>query len=170
MTQKEIDNFLANTKVYVNGKSGEIQEKLFSFGYGWNFGNPTKLGKIDIPFLFIHKNRCITYVDDMCYFKEHDYREITTEQILALELTEPIYRPFKNIEECWQEMLKHQPFGWLKMYKKSCEIVQIGRIFNSKYGGIMITWSSYPSQNFKVSEIFKNFAFMDGTPFGIKEE
>lgn len=24
---------------------------------------------------------------------------------------EPKYRPFKNKEECWQEMLKHQPFG-----------------------------------------------------------
>lgn len=24
---------------------------------------------------------------------------------------EPKYRPFKNAEECWQEMQKHQPFG-----------------------------------------------------------
>lgn len=24
------------------------------------------------------------------------------------------YRPFKDAEECWQEMQKHQPFGWLK--------------------------------------------------------
>lgn len=28
--------------------------------------------------------------------------------------SEPKYRPFKNAEECWQEMLKHQPFGWVK--------------------------------------------------------
>ena len=27
---------------------------------------------------------------------------------------EPKYRPFKDAEECWQEMLKHQPFGWVK--------------------------------------------------------
>mgnify|MGYP006982960635 CR=1 FL=1 len=27
---------------------------------------------------------------------------------------ETTYRPFKDAEECWQEMLKHQPFGWLK--------------------------------------------------------
>lgn len=27
---------------------------------------------------------------------------------------EPKYRPFKNAEECWTEMQKHQPFGWLK--------------------------------------------------------
>ena len=24
------------------------------------------------------------------------------------------YRPFKTQEECWDEMLKHQPFGWVK--------------------------------------------------------
>ena len=27
---------------------------------------------------------------------------------------EPKYRPFKSVEECWNEMQKHQPFGWLK--------------------------------------------------------
>lgn len=25
---------------------------------------------------------------------------------------EPKYRPFKDAEECWQEMLKHEPFGY----------------------------------------------------------
>lgn len=24
------------------------------------------------------------------------------------------YRPFSNKEECWQEMQKHQHFGWIK--------------------------------------------------------
>lgn len=27
---------------------------------------------------------------------------------------EPKFRPFKDAEECWQEMQKHQPFGWVK--------------------------------------------------------
>ena len=27
---------------------------------------------------------------------------------------ETTYRPFKDAEECWKEMLKHKPFGWLK--------------------------------------------------------
>lgn len=36
---------------------------------------------------------------------------------------EPSYRPFRNVEECWQEMLKHAPFGIMssknsKDYKK----------------------------------------------------
>ena len=24
------------------------------------------------------------------------------------------YRPFKDAEECFEEMKKHQPFGWIK--------------------------------------------------------
>lgn len=27
---------------------------------------------------------------------------------------EPKFRPFKDAEECWGEMQKHQPFGWVK--------------------------------------------------------
>ena len=162
MTRKEINEFLANTKVHVNGKSKEIQEKLFSLGYGWNFGNPTKLGKIDIPFLFIHKNRCITYVDDMRYFKEHDYREITAEQILSLELTEPSYKPFKSVEECWQEMLKHQPFGWVKR-------------IDTGYFANIATVSDYGIMFREGKEHFydtalKEYTFADDTPFGIKRD
>lgn len=28
--------------------------------------------------------------------------------------SEPKYRPFKDADECWQEMLKHQPLGWYR--------------------------------------------------------
>ena len=38
--------------------------------------------------------------------------------------TEPKYRPFENKEECWQEMLKHEPFGWVK-YKEGTSIPHI---------------------------------------------
>ena len=35
------------------------------------------------------------------------------------------YRPFKDAEECWNEMLKHQPFGWLKD-----DVIQLYNIIN----------------------------------------
>lgn len=116
MTQKEIDKFLADTKVYVNGKSKEIQEKLFSLGYKWNNGD-TDVCCTDDPFLFIYKDKSLTRSNEMNCFSQHENREITAEQILALEVTEPSYRPFKNQEECWNEMLKHEPFGWVKKNK-----------------------------------------------------
>lgn len=47
---------------------------------------------------------------------------------------EPKYRPFANAEECWAEMQKHQPFGWLKdsegcyLHIVSMEIKFIGAV------------------------------------------
>ena len=58
MTRKEINEFLANTKVYVNGKSKEIQEKLFSLGYSWIGGSANVLNT-NRPFLYIFKNKTI---------------------------------------------------------------------------------------------------------------
>ena len=43
--------------------------------------------------------------------------EFEGQKILHRIKPEPKCRPFKNQEECWQEMLKHQPFGWLKTKK-----------------------------------------------------
>ena len=113
MTLKEIRKILDNTKVYVNGKSRAIQEKLFSFGYGWGGRNHTEVSYVNEPFLFIYKQN-ITHSNDMHTFIECKHREISADEILSLEITEPSYRPFKSQEECWNEMQKHQPFGWIK--------------------------------------------------------
>ena len=81
---------------------------------------------------------------------------------------EPKYRPFKNQEECWNEMLKHQPFGWLKSIKKQ-EKVHIGRVFDAP-DYVLITLSINEGLNYSSSYLFGNYTFDDGTPFGIKEE
>ena len=82
--------------------------------------------------------------------------------------TEPKYRPFKSQEECWNEMLKHQPFGWLKSIKKQ-EKVHIGRIFDTP-DVVFITLSINEGLNYSSSYLFEEYTFDDGTPFGIKEE
>ena len=61
------------------------------------------------------------------------------------------YRPFNSAEECWQEMLKHQPFGWVKT--------------DSGYEPI---WHVNKGDDFNAT--FKYSTFADGTPYGIKEE
>ena len=38
---------------------------------------------------------------------------------------EPKYRSFKNAEECLDEMLKHQPFGWIKCKEGYFNIVYV---------------------------------------------
>ena len=78
------------------------------------------------------------------------------------------YRPFKTQEECWNEMLKHQPFGWLKTIKKQ-EKVHIGRVFEVKdFALIMLSINEGINNN--SIYFFNEYTFADGTPFGIKEE
>ena len=86
MTKEEIRKFLDNTKVYVNGKSREIQEKLFSFGY--SLGTCKTVNFTYKPFLFIHSNGKITYGDNMVNFMQHANKEISAEEILSLEVYE----------------------------------------------------------------------------------
>lgn len=74
----------------------------------------------------------------------------------------PEYRPFANAEECWQEMLKHQPFGWIK----------------GKVDGLLYLITAVVSQNdIRVDGVFlsldcieESYTFADGVPFGIKVE
>ena len=76
---------------------------------------------------------------------------------------EPQYRPFKSQEECWNEMLKHQPFGWIRNNdtQRLCNIGSIGR---NNYGVVIDNSILY----FDLA--FNTCNFVDGTPFGIKEE
>ena len=73
------------------------------------------------------------------------------------------YRPFKSQEECWNEMLKHQPFGWIRNNdtQRLCNIGSIGR----NNCGVVIDKSIL---YFDLA--FNTCNFIDGTPFGIKEE
>lgn len=72
---------------------------------------------------------------------------------------EPKYRSFKTQEEYWQEMLKHQPFWWVK--NKCGNIFNIIAIFKDSI--------KLNECNTYYSERYKQFKFIDGTPFGIKE-
>lgn len=70
---------------------------------------------------------------------------------------EPKYRPFNDAEECWQEMQKHEPFGWVK--DKKTNEYELIKLVAPKDGVI----DQYTC-------VFERCVFADGTPFGIKEE
>ena len=73
----------------------------------------------------------------------------------------PKYGPFETQEECWNEMLKHQPFGWVKSPRG--ELFCIDKVFEE---GIMYKHSSCHFNEYLEGQ----YSFVDGTPFGIKEE
>lgn len=78
---------------------------------------------------------------------------------------EPEYRPFKDADECWQEMLKHQPFGWLK-HKDDDEPYCILKITDSRISMIDVCEEV---AFYDYNETFKQYIFADGAPFGVKE-
>ena len=65
----------------------------------------------------------------------------------------PQYRPFESSEECWNEMLKHEPFGWIK-----------------DHDGIYFQIQCTDGSEGRFERSFKRFTFVDGKPFGVIEE
>ena len=76
---------------------------------------------------------------------------------------EPKFRPFKGAVECWQEMQKHQPFGWLKD-KNDGHLTLITVVDNNNMMALngRVGWDFLSMMN--------NYVFADGTPFGVKVE
>ena len=83
---------------------------------------------------------------------------------------EPKYRPFRTRRECWDEMLKHQPFGWLKS-KKNGRFHCIGEVlWSDEFKTVNIALSTSESLSRSSDSVFDEYTFADGTPFGIREE
>lgn len=93
-----------------------------------------------------------TEIKEIGYWDNIEYR-IKSEQK---------YRPFKNAEECWQEMEKHQPFGWVKDRNGSKFIIE-----NVNPRGFV---EVYDDGTCSFNEVFENRTFVDGLPFGVKVE
>lgn len=79
---------------------------------------------------------------------------------------EPKYRPFKDAEECWQEMQKHEPFGWVKDKERGHKVT-ITRVNDDENTGFM---AINGKSEWTLEGLMDYYTFADGTPFGIKEE
>ena len=77
---------------------------------------------------------------------------------------EPKYRPFKDAEECWNEMQKHQPFGWIKS-KNDSTINKFMFIDSLRKDEVSIS-----NVDFNYNDLVEYYIFADGTPFGMKDE
>ena len=72
---------------------------------------------------------------------------------------EPKFRPFKDAEECWKEMLKHQPFGWVKstLFKDFDLVERVTTLYVEINRDII-----------DYKDALEKFTFADGVPFGVK--
>lgn len=74
------------------------------------------------------------------------------------------YRPFKDAEECWQEMKNHQPFGWVKAQGQYRAVTRVadGVLQLDKADKIL-------GKILYFDDGLRYLSFADGTPFGMKE-
>lgn len=75
---------------------------------------------------------------------------------------EPKYRPFANAEECWAEMLKHQPFGWVMWNDVRYNIYVVSST------SVCLINGNCAHMDFAYA--YQKLTFADGTPFGVKVE
>lgn len=74
---------------------------------------------------------------------------------------EPKYRTFKDAKECWAEMQKHQPFGWVKstLFKDLALVQRVTTLYVEINRDII-----------DYKDTLEKFTFADCTPFGVKVE
>lgn len=129
MTREEAKALLPILQAYAEGKVIECRTK------------PSTIKGTDVP-------------NDWAEMKEIELWNNTEYRIKP----EPKYRPFKDAEECWQEMLKHQPFGWV-----------VGRRDGVMYLIRSLEYVSvYTSIQYSFKDAFDKLAFADLVPFGVK--
>lgn len=123
--------------------------------------------KILVPIISVYAEGRI-----LQYKEEEGWRDIEDSEGLSINTIikdaenyriKPEYRPFANAEECWQEMMKHQPFGWVKMKGTESKYYMLKCIASRVVIGLDETPFSY-------KKVFEDYVFADGTPFGVKVE
>ena len=134
MDRNQAKEFYPILKAYAEGRVIECRTK------------PSAMKGTDVP-------------NDWTEMKEIEFWNNTEYRIKP----DPKYRPFKDAEECWQEMLKHQPFGWVKSKEDESRalitlIISERDIFINSIGGLTMY------------ELMEKFTFADGAVFGILEE
>lgn len=133
MTREEVQVLLPIIQAFAEGKVIECRTK------------PSTIKGKDIP-------------NDWTEMKEIEYWNNTEYRIKP----EVKFRPFANSKECWEEMMKHQPFGWVKDRNGSKFVIE-----NVDSRGFV---EVYDEGTCNLKEVFENCTFADGTPFGVKVE
>ena len=168
-------------------KGTELYSPLFGTVYFYkiehNYGYP-----IIVTYEKENIKTCISFTSDGRYLSEYDNGECLLfpskdqrdwSKFKAPWLNKPKfdpktlksqYRPFKTQEECWNEMLKHQPFGYLRNIGSKNIIAQITGMSTVAYGEVHIDLSVNLHSFYTADCLFELYTFTDGKPFGIKEE
>lgn len=138
MDRKQAKEFCPFLQAFAEGRVIECRTK------------PSALEGTDVPI-------------DWAEMKEIEYWNNTEYRIKPDSKAKAKYRPFANVEECWTEMQKHQPFGWVKDNETQS-------FFVCKAFGNLLFSIGIEDKPYNYNEVLRDYTFADGTPFGIKVE
>lgn len=136
MDRNQAKEFYPILQAFAEGKAIECRTRTWELNKGWQYSTTWK------------------ETEELKFQDTYEYRI----------KPEPKYRPFKDVKECWQEMLKHQPFGWVKR-KENEHYSLITDVDDIRYG-----ISLNERSGFDMNYVWVNYTFADGTPFGVKTE
>ena len=135
MNRKEIAELMSIIQAFLEGKTIERKTRNWEFNKGWCDATQWE------------------ETEELIFRDTFVYR-INPEP-------KPSYRPFANAEECWQEMLKHKPFGWVKSTLfKDFDLVQ----------RVTTLYVEINREIIDYKDALDKFTFADGTNFGVKVE
>lgn len=132
MTREEVKFLLPIIQAFAEGKVIECRTK------------PSLIEGSDVP-------------NDWTEMKEIEFWNNTEYRVKS----EPKFRPFKDAEECWQEMQNHQPFGWVKstLFKDLALVKRVTTLYVEINRDII-----------DYKDALDKFTFADDTNFGVKVE
>ena len=132
MTREEAKEFYPILQAYAEGKVIECRRK------------PSAMKGSDTP-------NGWTEIKEIDFWKNTEYR-VKPEQK---------YRPFRDAKECWQEMRKHNPFGWVKstLFKDLALVKRVTTLYVEINRDII-----------DYKDALEKFTFADDTNFGVKVE
>ena len=132
MNRKEAKELMTIIQAFAEGKVIECRTK------------PSAVKGTDIP-------------NDWTEMKEIEFWNNTEYRVKP----EPKYRPFANAEECWQEMQKHKPFGWVKstLFKDLALVKRVTTLY-VEINRYIIDYK----------DALDKFTFADDNNFGVKVE
>ena len=132
MTREEAKEFYPFLQAFAEGRVIECRTK------------PSAVKGTDVP-------------NDWTEMKEIEFWNNTEYRVKP----EQKYRPFRDAKECWQEMKKHQPFGWVKstLFKDLALVERVTTLY------IVIN-----REIIDYKDALEKFSFADNTNFGVKVE
>jgi hypothetical protein len=132
MNRNQAKALLPIIQAYAEGKAIECRTK------------PSTVKGTDIP-------------NDWTEMKEIEFWNNTEYRVKS----EPKYRPFRDAKECWHEMQKHQPFGWVKstLFKDLALVKRVTTLYVEINRDII-----------DYKDALEKFTFADDTNFGVKVE